>query len=68
MHAPMLTTLARDTRGLVLLHRGFGPCLAASLKSSLSRCFGTSAVLDCYVSDGLRLAQWLGPVEALQVR
>ena len=67
VHAPLLSQLARDTHGLLLVHRGFGPCLGPSLKAGLGRCFGTSAVLDCYVSDGLRLVQWLGHVEVLQV-
>ena len=68
MNAPLLSLLARDTHGVLLMHRGFGPCLGPALKACFGRCFGSSAVLDCYASDGLRLVQWLGPVDVLQVR
>lgn len=30
-------------------------------------CFGTGGILDCYASEGLRLVQWLGPVDVLQI-
>ncbi len=29
--------------------------------------FGLEGRLDCYCSEGLRLVQWLGPIEAEQV-
>ncbi len=61
-----MTLLVRETKGLMLPHDSFGPCLGASLKACLSRCFGSSAILDSYVSDGLRIVQWLGAVEVLQ--
>ena len=60
--------LARDTKGLILVHQAFGLSLGPALKANFSRCFGSSAVLDCFVSDGLRLVQWLGPVDVLQAR
>ena len=68
MNAPLLSMLARDTKGLLMVHHAFGLALGPSLKANWGRCFGSSAVLDCFVSDGLRLVQWLGPVEVLQAR
>ncbi|GAX77710.1 hypothetical protein CEUSTIGMA_g5153.t1 [Chlamydomonas eustigma] len=66
VNAPLLSMLSRDTQGSLMLHRGFGPTFGAGLRSCFSRCFGSSAVLDCFVSDGLQLVQWLGPVNVLQ--
>ena len=40
--------------------------MAAGGTSPPSSCFGSSGILDAYVSDGLKLVQWLGPVDVLQ--
>lgn len=55
--AQRLSALVADSRGQMLHQRGSGPCLGSALMANFSRCLGTSAVLDCYVSDGLRLVR-----------
>ncbi|GFR44600.1 hypothetical protein Agub_g5882, partial [Astrephomene gubernaculifera] len=46
---------------------GFGntSLLCRQLSGCLSRVWGSGGRLDCYCSEGLRLLQWLGPLEAL---
>ncbi|GLI63399.1 hypothetical protein VaNZ11_006360, partial [Volvox africanus] len=44
-----------------------GPLLSRQLTASLTRRFGLEGRLDCYCSEGLRLVQWFGPLDTIQV-
>jgi hypothetical protein len=70
INVPLLTSIARGSGGeLVALPGGFlsGPALARQLSAALSRRFGLEGALDCYCSEGLRLLQWMGPLDAFTV-
>ena len=64
---PVLGLLAHDSGGELTAHECFGPLFSNSLQAALTRRFGLRGMLDCYVSDGVRLVQWMGPVDVLQV-
>mmetsp|Transcript_13367 Transcript_13367/g.28590 ORF Transcript_13367/g.28590 Transcript_13367/m.28590 type:complete len:895 (+) Transcript_13367:99-2783(+) len=64
-NVPLLALLAHESGGELVSQRGFGPLFPAALKAVLSRRFGTYGIIDCFVSEGARLVQWMGPVEVL---
>lgn len=66
-NAPLLGTLAHGSGGEVAIHLGFGPLLGQALGASLGRRIGAAGTLDCFCSEGLRLVQWIGPVDVLKV-
>ena len=67
VNAPLLSLLVHSCGGELCSHPGYGPTFERHLAQSLTRRFGTSAVLDCHVTDGARLVQWTGPVDVLKV-
>lgn len=68
VNVPLLSVLTHGSGGELACHQDFGPLFALNLGVALRRRFGDNALLDCYVSDGARLLQWMGPVDVLQVR
>ena len=67
VNVSVLGLLAHESGGELSAHDCFGPLFAPCLRAALSRRFGLRGMLDCYVSDGVRLLQWMGPVDVLQV-
>lgn len=68
-NVPLLSVLAKHSAGGEVWGHASGwasPLLPAALRTALSRRFATSAQLDVHVSSGLKLVNWLGPVEVLE--
>lgn len=66
-NAPLLSTFTRSTGGDLLTQAGMGPLLGQALWACLTRTYGYDATLDCYVTDGAAVVQWIGPLEKLKV-
>ncbi|KAJ9508916.1 hypothetical protein QJQ45_028232, partial [Haematococcus lacustris] len=83
INAPLLAQMCRASPGGKLwAHPGYGATFPSALRAALQRRFGAAGrpaypavcgpgaagVLDCRCSNGLKLAQYLGPVEGLPAK
>eukprot|EP00798_Chlamydomonas_sp_ICE-L_P014314 gene14314-20298_t len=66
VNIPVLGQLAHESGGELVAHECFGQLFGVNLQTALTRKFGVRGMLDCYVSDGVRLVQWMGSVDVLQ--